>query len=330
MLDFIYYPVSALLWLWHTAFAAVLGPASAVAWVLAVIFLVITLRAALLLPFLKQARTQTAMQRLQPRVKAIQQKYKDDPVRRNTEIRQLYKDNGVNLFASLIPMIAQVLVFIGLFHVLRSFDRTGTFDYLPFGRTATLTAEQNAATANYLFGPADVQSFLHAELFGAPLSATLAGAGELLSTVALVALPLMLVAAVATHFTARASLDRQTGTTQLPFMRTLSLWALPTAAILGGALLPVAILLYFVTNNACTLAQQHFVYRRLDAESATEATRVAAAPGEGRPQTRHETEAAINHSRTLAANPMVVPGRVKGRTGISAPRSPCRTRSRTW
>ncbi|WP_433621326.1 membrane protein insertase YidC [Nocardia sp. CA-120079] len=272
MLDFIYYPVSAILWLWHTAFAAVLGPLSGLAWVLAVIFLVITLRAALFLPFLRQARIQAAAQRLQPRVKAIQQKYKDDPVRRNTEIQQLYKDNGVNLFSSLIPMIAQVFVFVGLFHVLRSFDRTGTFDYLPFGRTATMTGEQNAATANYLFGPGDVQSFLHADLFGAPLSATLAGAGELLSTVAVVALPLMLIASIATHFTARASMDRQTGATQLPFMRTLSLWVFPAAAILGGALLPVAILLYFVTNNAWTLAQQHFVYRRLDAETAAEAS----------------------------------------------------------
>ncbi|WP_433520573.1 membrane protein insertase YidC [Nocardia pseudovaccinii] len=284
MLDFIYYPVSAILWVWHTAFAAVLGPVSGLAWVLAVIFLVLTLRAALFLPFLKQARTQAAMQRLQPRVKAMQQKYKDDPVRRNTEIQQLYKDNGVNLFASLIPMIAQVFVFIGLFHVLRSFDRTGTFDYLPFGRTAAMTPEQNAATANYLFGPSDVQSFLHADLFGAPLSATFAGAGELASTVALVALPLMLIAAVATHFTARASMDRQTGATQLPFMRTLSLWVFPAAAILGGALLPVAILLYFVTNNAWTLAQQHFVYRRLDAETAAEAKRVAATRADAAPK----------------------------------------------
>ncbi|WP_433602917.1 membrane protein insertase YidC [Nocardia sp. CA-135953] len=284
MLDFIYYPVSAILWLWHTAFAAVLGPISGLAWVLAVIFLVITLRAALFPPFLKQARTQAAAQRLQPRVKAIQQKYKDDPVRRNTEIQQLYKDNGVNLFSSLVPMIAQVFVFVGLFHVLRSFDRTGTFDYLPFGRTATMTAEQNAATANYLFGPGDVQSFLHADLFGAPLSATLGGAGELLSTVAVVALPLMLIASIATHFTARASMDRQTGATQLPFMRTLSLWVFPVAAILGGAVLPVAILLYFVTNNAWTLVQQHFVYRRLDAETADEAERVAATRADAAPK----------------------------------------------
>ncbi|MEU0501292.1 membrane protein insertase YidC [Nocardia sp. NPDC005998] len=276
MLDFIYYPVSAILWVWHTAFAAVLGPASGIAWVLAVIFLVITLRAALFFPFLKQARTQAVMQRLQPRVKAIQQKYKDDPRRKNTEIQQLFTDNGVNPFTSLIPLVAQVFVFIGLFHVLRSFDRTGTFDYLPVGRAAAMTAEQNAATANYLFGPTDVQSFLHADLFGAPLSATLAGAGELLSTVAIVALPLMLIAAVATHFTARAAMGRQTGTTAVPFMRTLSLWVFPAAAIVGGAMLPVAILLYFVTNNAWTLAQQHVVYRRLDAETAAEATQVAA------------------------------------------------------
>ncbi len=43
MLDFVCYPVSAILWLWHTAFAFVFGPASGVSWVLAVIFLVLTL-----------------------------------------------------------------------------------------------------------------------------------------------------------------------------------------------------------------------------------------------------------------------------------------------
>ncbi|MFI6042806.1 membrane protein insertase YidC [Nocardia sp. NPDC051321] len=285
MLDFVYYPVSAILWLWHYVFAAAFGPASGLAWVLSVIFLVLTLRAVLFVPFLKQARTQAIVKKLQPDVSRLKQKYTNDRRRQATELQKLYKDNGINSFATLIPVIGQGFVFIGLFHVLRSFDRTAGLSHLPFQATPTpMTPEQNAATPNYVFSATDVQSFLHAKLFGAPLSAILGGAGDLLATVAVVAVPLMLIAAVATHFTARASMARQDSTAQLPLMRPLTLWAFPAFALVGGALVPVAILLYFVTNNAWTLAQQHFVYHRLDAEAAAEAQRAATARAELAPK----------------------------------------------
>ncbi|PXX59273.1 YidC/Oxa1 family membrane protein insertase [Nocardia tenerifensis] len=276
MLDFVYYPVSAILWVWHYVFAAAFGPASGLAWVLSVIFLVLTLRAALFVPFLKQARTQAIVKKLQPKVASLKQKYAGDRTRQATELQKLYKEHGINSFGALIPIIGQLLAFIGLFHVLRSFDRTAASGHLPFQATATpMTPEQNAATPNYVFSAADVQSFLHAKVFGAPLSAILAGSGDLLATVAAVAVPLMLIAAVATHFTARTSMARQETATALPLMRPLSLWVFPAFALIGGALVPVAILLYFVTNNAWTLAQQHVVYRRLDAEAAAEAARTA-------------------------------------------------------
>lgn len=38
MLDFVYYPVSAVLWFWHRVFGFVLGPDNGVAWALAVVF----------------------------------------------------------------------------------------------------------------------------------------------------------------------------------------------------------------------------------------------------------------------------------------------------
>ncbi|MEU8897507.1 membrane protein insertase YidC [Nocardia sp. NPDC048505] len=284
MFDFVYYPVSAVLRVWHSVFAAVLGPGSGLAWVLAVVFLVASLRALLVPVFLKQARTQAALRRLQPRLAAIQKKYPDDKVRQYEEMRQLRKDNGVNQLAGCLPMLGQGLVFFALFHVLRSFDRTAPAGHVPFGSTpAPMTAEQNANTANYFFDAAEVRSFLDAELFGAPLSDTLAGHPSV--AMIAVAVTLMLIAAVATHFTARASIARQDpAAAQLPLMNTLMLWVFPAGVLLGGALLPVAILLYWVSNNAWTLAQQHLVYRRLDAESATAAAQVvrtATAPKPG-------------------------------------------------
>jgi hypothetical protein len=65
MLDFVYYPVSAVLWAWHwhNVLTAALGTSCALSWVLAVVCLVATLRAVLVVPFLKQVRFQQVMLR---------------------------------------------------------------------------------------------------------------------------------------------------------------------------------------------------------------------------------------------------------------------------
>ncbi|WP_067545901.1 membrane protein insertase YidC [Nocardia crassostreae] len=255
MLDFINYPVSGVLWLWHTAFASIFGTTVGLAWVLAIVFLVMTLRALLLRPFIAQVRFQRGLATMQPHVQEIQRKYKGDRERQAAEIAKLQKEHGVNVLLGCLPIVAQSLVFIGLFHVLRSF--------------------QNADTANYVFAPAQVQSFLQTELFGAPLAATLGSAGDAFGSVALVAIPLMIIAAIATHFTARFSVARQRETAtaapnaEVNLMNNLSLWVFPVGVLVAGAVLPVAILLYFVTQNAWTFVQQHLVYRRLDAEAAT-------------------------------------------------------------
>src|SRR3546814_17181488 len=72
-------------------------------------------------------------------------------------------------------------------------------------------------------------------------------------SIILVAVPLMIFAAVATHFTSRASIARQvdTGTVnpQTAIMNKLALWVFPVGVIAFGAFAPVAILLYFVSNN---------------------------------------------------------------------------------
>ncbi|MFE3443031.1 membrane protein insertase YidC [Nocardia sp. NPDC059180] len=264
MLDFVYYPVSAALSLWHTAAAAVFGSGS-LAWIAAVILLVMTLRAALFPVFLKQSRSQAAIRRLQPQIEAIKKKHSDDRQTQAAETQKLYRAHGVSPFAGCLPLLGQAFVFLGLFHVLRSFDRTSASAHLPFTATSSpMTAEQNALTPNYAFDATDVRSFLDADLFGAPLSATLSGHPS--PAVAAVAVILMVIAAAATHFTARAALSRQESP-GLPFMRTLSLWVFPAGALIGGAVLPIAVLLYFVTNNAWTFAQQRIVYRKVDREA---------------------------------------------------------------
>ena len=120
-LDYIYYPVSAIMWLWYKLFAFVLGPANFFAWALSVVFLVFTLRALLFKPFVSQVRSMRKMQEFQPQIKKLQEKYKNDRTKLAEEMQKLQKEHGVNPLGGCLPVLVQLPVFIGLFHVLRGF-----------------------------------------------------------------------------------------------------------------------------------------------------------------------------------------------------------------
>ena len=141
-LDIIYYPVSAIMWVWYKAFAFILGPSNFFAWALSVMFLVFTLRAILYKPFVRQIRTTRQMQELQPQIKALQKKYGKDRQRMALEMQKLQREHGFNPIMGCLPMLAQVPVFLGLYHVLRSFNRTQT----GFGGSSGCPSEQNRAT----------------------------------------------------------------------------------------------------------------------------------------------------------------------------------------
>ncbi|WP_199254730.1 membrane protein insertase YidC [Mycolicibacterium mengxianglii] len=271
-LDIIYYPVSGIMWLWYKAFAFLLGPSNFFAWALSVMFLVFSLRAILYKPFVRQIRTTRQMQELQPQIKALQKKYGKDRQRMALEMQKLQREHGFNPILGCLPMLAQIPVFIGLFHVLRSFNRTqGGFGQLQ------LTVEENRATGNYFFSPADVAHFLDANLFGAPLGATMIQTTGLdafteFNRVAVigVGVPIMILAGVATYFNSRASIARQSpeaaANPQTAIMNKLALYVFPLGVTVGGPFLPLAIILYWFANNIWTFAQQHYVFGKIEEE----------------------------------------------------------------
>ncbi|HEV2785417.1 MAG TPA: YidC/Oxa1 family membrane protein insertase, partial [Solirubrobacteraceae bacterium] len=59
------------------------------------------------------------MQRIAPQMKELQAKYKEDRQRLNQEMMKLYQEHKVNPFASCLPLLAQLPVFISLFYLLR-------------------------------------------------------------------------------------------------------------------------------------------------------------------------------------------------------------------
>src|SRR5262245_41017010 len=80
---------------------------------------------ALILPLsIKQIRSRRARSALAPQMKEIQEKYKDDRQRQQREMMRLYQENDVNPFASCLPLLLQMPVFISLFYLLRSDEFT--------------------------------------------------------------------------------------------------------------------------------------------------------------------------------------------------------------
>ncbi len=272
-LDYFYYPVSAIMWLWYKAFGLLLGPSSFFTWTLSVMFLVFTLRALLYHPFVRQIRTTRQMQELQPQIKALQKKYGKDRQRMALEMQKLQREHGFNPILGCLPMLAQIPVFLGLYHVLRCFNRTST----GIGQLG-LSPERNRELGNYVFTAADVGHFLDANLFGAPLGATMTQRGASLAAftefsrpaVVAVGVPVMILAGIATYFNSRASVARQSAEAaanpQTAMMNKLALYVFPLGVVVGGPFLPLAIIFYWFANNIWTFGQQHVVFGMIEKE----------------------------------------------------------------
>ena len=85
----------------HDLWSLVFAPDSGAAWGLSIVGLVVVLRILLFPLFVKQIKAQRGLQALQPQMKEIQKKYKDDRQKQSEEMMKLYKDTGTNPLSSL-------------------------------------------------------------------------------------------------------------------------------------------------------------------------------------------------------------------------------------
>jgi YidC/Oxa1 family membrane protein insertase len=89
-------------------------------WGMSIIALTVCTRALLIPLTYRQLKGMRALQALQPQIKEIQAKFKNDKQRMQQEMMRFYQENKVNPFASCIPLVAQLPVFFTLFSVLRN------------------------------------------------------------------------------------------------------------------------------------------------------------------------------------------------------------------
>ena len=279
----LYWAISVVLVGFHKLFSSFLDPAGGAAWALSIIGLTLVIRAALIPLFVKQIKSSRNMQLIQPKVKELQKKYGHDREKLAQETMKLYKDSGTNPFASCLPILLQMPIFLALFRLL---------DQASHGKVhGVLTVEQ-------------AEQFGQAELFGkVPISATFLKADG--NVAVMVVAAILVVAMTATTFLTQRQLmsknmpaDALTG----PYaqQQKMLLYVLPVVFAVGGIAFPIGVLLYWTTSNLWTMCQQFYVIRNNPAAKAMADRDAAKAAKHGVPVT---TETVVEPAPERPATP---------------------------
>ncbi|WP_270455929.1 YidC/Oxa1 family membrane protein insertase [Allisonella histaminiformans] len=89
---------------------------------IAIIILTIVIKV-LLLPFaLKQIKSMKGMQEIQPKVAALQKKYKNDRAKLSIEMQKLYREHNISPLAGCLPLLIQMPFLVSIFYALQGFQ----------------------------------------------------------------------------------------------------------------------------------------------------------------------------------------------------------------
>ncbi|MER5463344.1 membrane protein insertase YidC [Streptomyces sp. NPDC002668] len=248
LFSFITTPVSWVIVQFHTVYGAIFGPNTGWAWGLSIVSLVILIRICLIPLFVKQIKSTRNMQALQPKMKAIQERYKSDKQRQSEEMMKLYKETGTNPLSSCLPILAQSPFFFALYHVLSS---------IASGKTIGVINESLLDSAR------------QAHIFGAPLASKftdstseVAALGASLTDVRIVTAVMIIMMSASQFYTQRQLMQKNVDlTVKTPYMQQqkMLMYIFPVIFAVMGINFPVGVLIYWLTTNVWTMGQQMFV-----------------------------------------------------------------------
>jgi YidC/Oxa1 family membrane protein insertase len=225
-------------------------------WGLSIILLTIVVRAALLPLAVKQFRSMQALQRIAPQLKELQTKYKDDKQRLQQETMKFYSENKVNPFASCLPLLAQLPVFLALFYMLRKDLR---IDICP---------DINMVNGVALSNPKPCGSTGESE-FWFIHDITDKATGSVLIVLLVLYVGSQLVSSLL-MMTATADQNQKIIMLVLPFLFVGFIFRFPAGLIL-----------YWITTNVWTIGQQQFLRRVIGKNQTPAMLATAGAAGNG-------------------------------------------------
>jgi YidC/Oxa1 family membrane protein insertase len=244
---------------------------------------------------LKATRSMLMMQQLQPELKKLQSKYKDDRQQLNEEMLKFYKENNINPVGGCLPLLVQTPVFLVLYSVLRGLTlrvpTMGSNIGWVTGQQVTGQSLTKPPLILHTFDPKYVphDSLLYKNLsvstsmqsFGMDLSRS---ATEVFSASGLIAaLPyIILIALVAlTAFVQQRQIQaRNTGATVNPQQQAI-MKIMPFFLPIFSFTLAAGLVIYFVVSNTYRVGQQWFISRNIYGKSEAKAAAEAGDKSDG-------------------------------------------------
>ncbi|MCL2471813.1 MAG: membrane protein insertase YidC [Propionibacteriaceae bacterium] len=220
-----------------------LGPDLGVTWAVSIMTLTVIVRSILIPLFVRQINSARNMQLIQPKMRELQEKYAADREKLGIETQKLMKAEGVNPMASCFPMLLQMPVFFALYQV--------------------LYAAANGRALGYFFvhNPDLVNSLTHASIFGARLADHfwLSNWSQFGAT-QIMAIILVLIMSGLLFITQKQLMGKnmppEALTGPMAQQQKMMVYLFPIMYLFMGTIIPVGVLVYWVTNNLWTLGQQ--------------------------------------------------------------------------
>jgi len=232
-----------------------MDPNGGFTWTLSIILLVILVRTALIPLFVKQIKSQRAMQAMQPEIQKLQAKYKGktDQLSRQAmamEQQALFKEHGTSPFAACLPMLVQMPFFFALFQILSG------------ARGAAQRGEGEGALT-----PEQIHSFGNAVFLGAPMQDTFLGSlgANFSGPVVVISLVMIVLMTASQFFMQKMLMSKNMSEAAMtgPFAQSqkFMLYVLPLVFGIGGINFPIGVLIYWTATNFWAVGQQMWIIR---------------------------------------------------------------------
>ncbi len=240
---------------------------------MAVVFLTLAVMVFVTPLTLKSTKSMLQMQRLQPELKAIQSRFKDDRQKMNEELMAFYQENGINPLGGCLPMLIQAPIFLVLYRVVRGLTRRATDVGDQFGWMAGGGKGITSITAGeHVFDPENVNisSKLYQNLrnshemvsWGIDLSRS---AQEVMGESLVSALPYFIligIVLVSSIYQQRQIQGRNTGAQVNP-QQQMMMKVMPFLLPVFSFTMPAALVVYFVVSNVYRIGQQGYITHSL-------------------------------------------------------------------
>ncbi len=203
-------------------------------------------------PFtLKGTRSMIQMQRLQPEMRRLQLKYKDDRQKLNEELMAFYKENQLNPLGGCLPLLLQAPIFMILYNVVQGLTRVGedgTFNPKHLDHGSKLFEKLDPAKEMVAFGVDLAES-----------------ASNALGDSFIHGLPhVVMVAIVAlSSYYQQKQIQGRNPNAEIPPQQKMLMRLMPAMFVVFAFVSPAGLVVYFVVSNLYRIGMQHYITRTL-------------------------------------------------------------------